>query len=507
MCGIIGAVNSSIDSGLQLQHKRGPDNSLLSCIMLDPDMVMFGHNRLSILDLSERGNQPMQSERYMLTYNGEIYNFQDLPGWGNDAARLLQSIEQHGLDSTLKSINGMYAFGLLDKVEQKIYLVADRFAQKPVYYFHEKEIFAFASTPAALLDHKEKWHINSKALRTYFMLGAVMYNSIFDGIKKVEGAHYVTYCIKTQTLTECRYWYPEYQEDTSNIEELILDSIQKTKISDVPVYLFLSGGIDSSVVASQCRGMNAIHLDGPETQYAQDVARVFDIDLHIVDPTDTVAYDAICDYSKQCGEPSMSGIIPWITARETAKFCKVAITANGADELFFGYDRTEDVPTVKQFAHLFRVDFGPVPDIDLIDPRLSTGRWLELQTYIQYDLNKSLDFAAMCHSLEVRSPFLDHRLVEAALSIPQVKHGRKQILKNMLKRQGFGDRFLNRPKMGFSLYKSPLQYDKLKDESYLWCIDNGFLPGGAYSKRDFMYLKASAAGFYCWYQTWKHKIG
>lgn len=509
MCGISGiiGIGGDISEMVRVQHKRGPDNNHISTTMVDQEhkILFLGHNRLSIIDLSERGDQPMRSGRYTLTYNGEIYNFKDLPGHGNDAARLLESIEQHGLESTLKTINGMYAFALYDRLLDELHLVCDRFGQKPLYYYHDENVFAFASTPAALLHLKEKWHINSESVRTYFMLGSVMGHSIFDGIKKVQGAHHIRYVVGANAITENRYWYPEFKEDTSNIEELVVDAIEKVKVADVPVYLFLSGGIDSTVVASLSQGMDAIHLDGPEKGYAVDVANKFGINLHIVDPSDVEAYEAICDYSMS-GEPSMSGIIPWITSKEVSKFCKVAITANGADELFFGYDRTQDEPTVKQFAHLFRMDYGPPPEIDLIDKRLSIGRWWELQTYVQCDLNKTLDFASMAHSLEVRAPFLDHRLVECALSIPQRDHGRKAILKNMLRRHGFGNKFLERPKMGFSLYKSPLGYDALKEEAFKWCIEQGFIKNIGYEKRDWMYLKAAAAGFYGWYQTWKHKL-
>lgn len=125
-------------------------------------------------------------------------------------------------------------------------------------------------------------------------------------------------------------------------------------------------------------------------------------------------------------------------------------------------------------------------------------------TYVQHDLNKTLDYGSMAHSLEVRSPFLNHHLVEYALSVPANVVGRKQILKNMLQRMGFDHSFTDRQKMGFSLYTSPPNLDALQTEAYRWCINEGWLrligdPG----RRDMMYLKASAFGFKRWWETWR----
>jgi asparagine synthase (glutamine-hydrolysing) len=213
------------------------------------------------------------------------------------------------------------------------------------------------------------------------------------------------------------------------------------------------------------------------------------------------------DYVRKCGEPSAAALIPYIVSRETAKLCKVAVSANGADELFFGYDRTSDDVTIPQLQHIFRQRniseeyFHIYPEID---PSMSSGRWLELQTYVQHDLNKTLDFASMAHGLEVRSPFLDHRLVEATLSQPKEKIGRKALLKQMLKEYGFNDQFLNRAKMGFTLYQQPTNYDVTG--AFNWCIKNGWLKAGNYSPRDLQYLKATAFSFKIWWETFKNKI-
>jgi asparagine synthase (glutamine-hydrolysing) len=443
----------------------------------------------------------------MITYNGEWYNFKDYyPTYASDTAALLQSIEDVGLKATLSRMNGMFAFGLYDKLEQKIHLIVDRFAQKPLYYINDGG-FAFASSPAALLKWKDKWSIDELALASFWKLGSVMYDSIWSGIKKVNAAEHLVYDIASGDVKVSRYWEPEYDADVVNMEGLITDAIDCTKVSDVPVYIFLSGGIDSTLVASRFIGGNAIHLQSPELLYAQEAANKFEINLHNVTPATIKPVMAMDDYCRKSGEPSMAGLIPWITSQEATKFCKVAVIANGADELFFGYDRTTDKVSSIQLNHIFRsVIDCPIYKPD-IDERLSTGRWLELMTYIQYDLNKTLDFASMAHSLEVRSPFLDHRLVEVALSIPADVHGRKDILKRMLHNLGFSKEYTGRAKMGFSLYTQPDGLDTLQREAYEWCIKNKWLRLTGYpSKRDLMYLRASAFGFKCWWETWEGKI-
>src|SRR5207253_2343277 len=194
----------------------------------------------------------------------EIYNYKELQGYlhtnddlgnckhiGNDAKTLLLLIDKFGIEQTLSYLNGMYAFAVYDRQEQKIHLVVDRFGQKPLYYYHSGNKFAFASSVGALMHLNDKWKIDEEGLQSYWLLGSTMgENSIISGIKRVPGSHILTYNIQKNVSSCSRYWEPKYQSDTNCIEELILDSINKVKVSDVPVYTFLSGGIDSTLVAS-----------------------------------------------------------------------------------------------------------------------------------------------------------------------------------------------------------------------------------------------------------------
>jgi asparagine synthase (glutamine-hydrolysing) len=350
-------------------------------------------------------------------------------------------------------------------------------------------------------------------------------SSMISRIKRVTGSHILSYDIHRNVTSCSRYWSPQYQSNTGCIEELILDSIRKVKVSDVPVYTFLSGGIDSTLVASQMEGMDAVHLDSPEHKYACEAAQKFHMNIRTVSSTDINVEECLADHAFKSGEPSMATLIPYITAKEVSKFAKVAISANGADELFFGYDRTKQDITTEQRKHMFRTILSErrahdflVPMIgdkfDFYDARISTGRWLELMAYVQYDLNKTLDAASMCHGLEVRAPFLDHRLVEMALSIPEGKHwdpklGRKAILKRMLQKMGFGNEFLTRPKLGFSLHKEPEGFQNMKVQATKWCMENGFLKipdWDLLSGRDQRYLEMSCLSFYYWYQVWHGKL-
>lgn len=525
MCGISGAIGYSQDECLKVlnhQHNRGPDNT--GWILKEG--VFLGHNRLSILDLSEKGNQPMTAGHYSLTYNGEIYNYRELQSYlhanddlgscksGNDAYTLLQYIVRFGVEKALQDANGMYAYSLFDHQKQQIHLVVDRFGQKPLYYCHSGATFVFASSPGALLNLRDKWKINREALQSYWLLGSVMGDeSMFSGIKKLTGSHHLTYYIRKNEVKVERYWQPKFQENTSGIEDLILDAINKVKVSDVPVYVFLSGGIDSTLVASQFEGGNAVHLDSPEHRYASEAAQKFNMNLRTVFSSDINVTECLKDYAYQSGEPSMAALIPYITAREVSKFAKVGISANGADELFFGYDRMSDA--TKQWQGIFRSTWSGFKMPFSAPPNYGIGwrQLVELDSYVQFDLNKTLDAASMCHSLEMRSPFLDHRLVEMALSIPEGKHfdarlGRKAILKRMLQQMGFSQEFLTRPKLGFSLHKEPVGLEELKTKAWRFVKENGFIEcdDSKLSGRDERYLKMSALSFWVWHETWKHKL-
>lgn len=534
MCGISGIIYSDTPNWSRLenmrnhQHMRGQDNKGTWI----HGNVGLAHNRLSIIDTSASGNQPMHTERWALVYNGEIYNYQELRAkigprqWKSygDTETLLFYIDQYGIEKTLQDIEGMFAFAAYDKFEKKLYMATDPFGIKPLYYTSDLlrgtisggywgGLFAFASSPAALTHTRErKWAINRKSLESLLALGATR-EPLFDGIKKCAAGH--LYIYDQRGLKYFRYYQlKQHKISEDDLIDITKESIRKSRISDVPVYLFLSGGIDSTIVASQCDGYNAIHLASPEAEYAKKVASRYRNTLIFINPKNYSAKDCLEDYARQSGDCAGASIIPYMTAKEVSKYGKVAISANGADELFCGYNRiTQSSP--KQIAHIFRRHF--------LAPRLnSTNDWrnyykvddsriAELNTYVQFDLNKTLDFASMCHGLEVRVPYLNKTVVEAALSLPISAHvnglGNKSILKRFLIKEGFTKQFVNRPKLGFSLFYEPEGYQELKDKG-IEVLNNEFNVNPNFQKgsRDHRYYEASAAAFYCWLNVWKDKI-
>lgn len=505
-CRISGTVNypqSEIIKILEHQKRGGPDLSKF----VTYNNVTFGHNLLSIIGYQP---QPLENDKYLMTFNGTWYGYKDYyPYSTSDTVSLFDHFGRRGLDA-INDVNGQFAIGLLDKQENKLHLIVDRFGQKQLYYLHDGNKFAFASNPASLYPLLQNKEIDKDALQSYWLLGSVMgENGIYKGIKKVCASEVVTFDLLTNDVSTSRYWEPVFRE-SHDIEGLVYDAIDKVKVSDVPIHIFLSGGIDSTLVASRFQGGDAIHLNSDELNYAKQAAERFNINLKVVDPQDIDVEVCLFDYSSFSGEPTMAGLIPYITAREVSKFGRVAITANGADELFFGYDRMQNYDL--QVKGIFRSLDKKIKDkfestlevkhhIYRSTP-FHKGQLRELYYYVQYDLNKTLDFASMCHGVEIRSPFLDHRLVEMALSIPESAHkkkGNKTILKAMLKNLGFNDKFLNRPKLGFSLTKKPKDLNQHIDKTWKWVQDEGYLEiKTPLSGRDEQYLKMSALGFYYW---------
>lgn len=504
MCRLAGTVN--IDGGVILkmaehQKKGGPDYTGF----WSDGTVCLAHNRLSIVDISPSGNQPMHAGRWVLVFNGEIYNHMDVRQrmepmhWAShsDTLTLLNAIEHKGLDWTLQNIEGMYSFAAYDTYEKRIYLVTDPFGIKPMFFHHCGERFAFASSPGALSHLKEKWILSDKELLNMLALGATK-EPLFEGMHRVPAGTVVEYDITYNNLQSNKY----YQLQGKNVHEgqvleAVKNSIQSTRMSDVPVHIFLSGGIDSTTVASQMHRVGAVHLASPEAIYAQHAADRYGNTLFTVSPREFTASECLEDYSRQSGDCSAAAIIPYMVSKEVSRFGKVAISANGADELFFGYNRMRSSPD-SQYYHIFR------RGIQSTWPRTFTHpSHTELETYVEYDLNKTLDFASMCHGLEVRVPFLNKSVVESALGVKD--HGVKRILKDFLRSEGFDNSFVTRPKLGFSLFSQPKGYDDLKKQGVEHLRTKGISPT-LFTGRDTSYFEAAAAAFYCWNNVWKDKL-
>lgn len=537
MCGIAGyhindpneQINAKfwLDKSTHYLSHRGPDGEGIQ--FYNNGQIGFAHTRLSIIDLSHKGTQPMTKGDWVMVFNGEIYNYRTLAGYlnsaddlgtaniGNDAYTLLSYIDKFGLENALNDVSGMFAFSLYNKRTGMIYMAVDHFGQKPLYIAPLTSGIYFASTMAALMHTRQSWQLDHDALETYWMLGATMgRNQLLSGIIKLNGGELLSYNTHS-TEYSIRNWYnPKAYIGKVPIEQLIFHAIDETKVSDVPVSIFLSGGIDSTIIASRFQNGTAIHLKSPEQEYAQMVADKFRIKLNVCNPEDYAATDAYMDYILKTGQPTTAGLVPWITSKECAKHTKVAIIANGADELFFGYDRLQgdtQAKSIAQINHTFRGSLFKHERINAYRQKFGlkpSSRLTDLMTFVQYDLNVTLDAASMCHGLEVRSPFLNHTLVEAALSIPENVHrvnGNKTILKSILFSIGFNQAFLNRPKQGFSLFAQPEGLDYLKTKAMDWIRQTNYLSlPKSIPPRDLQYITMSAVGFYLWHTTYSHKI-
>lgn len=554
---------------LNNQSRRGPDSDGI----FKGDSFIFCHNRLSIIDTSSGGSQPMQIGDWVITFNGEIYNYQEIKKYleskninfnsNSDTEVLLKLIIECGIKNALQKINGMFAFCAYDTKNNITYLVRDRLGEKPLFYFFDdlKNLY-FASNPSSIvkcIDNK-KWKINYDGLWEYFTLGGLFSeNTLFDGIFRMDSAQILTF--DNLNISKEYYWTPNfrYLQKDSDVIQQIESSIKTRTIADVPVSLFLSGGIDSSVVAMTIKNIESYHLVSPELEYAEYISKKINSNLNIIYPENLDIEKSLIQYSEFSGEPTMSGFIPLVTSESVSKKHKVAITANGADELFFGYIRiptpslnksffdkqylinknSTSKPSLSHQDQIFSIFRHPenfsIPLIEdnreqedkflklkkLIDfekfkisndfSESAKYRWFELMTYVKGDLNQTLDYASMFHSLEVRAPFLDHELVEIALSLDETRHitsknGRKHFLKEMLRYNNISEGLFNREKIGFSLdqkYLSKLEplknnaLDNLKKNNFLKldCKKGNF-------GRDEIYLKSAALGFYYWKQVW-----
>ena len=368
----------------QLRH-RGPD---AGGEWIDPEgAIAFGHRRLSILDLSEAGSQPMVSAsgRYVITYNGEIYNHLELrrdlatqghaPAWRgtSDTETILACIEAWGIERALGAFRGMFAFGLWDKSERSLILARDRMGEKPLYYGKVGNGFVFGSELRALKAHSDFANIINRdavALLLAHNYIPAPY-SIFDGISKLPAGTWLKVDgWPNGSIQPVKYWslasvaetgasslYSGSEQDAAHeLEGLFEDVVRSQMISDVPLGAFLSGGIDSSLIVALMQRVSTapVHtfsigfeeLGFNEAAHAKAVAehlgtRHTEIVLTQKDALDTVdALDSITD------EPfaDSSQIPTLLLSKLTREHVTVAMSGDGGDELFGGYNRYVWVP-------------------------------------------------------------------------------------------------------------------------------------------------------------------
>jgi asparagine synthase (glutamine-hydrolysing) len=376
MCGIVGVAGNEqiIDSGWlkegrdTLRH-RGPDDA--GEWWSDDMRVGLAHRRLSIIDLSPLGHQPMHLEEMGLSivFNGEIYNFlelrNELKSFGHsfrsqsDTEVLLAAYAQWGRDFISK-LNGMFAFALYDSINKKLLLARDRAGEKPLFYRLEDGIIYFASElKAIMINHDLPRKIDPESLDCYLAMGYVpMERCILKGYNKLPAAHALCFDIQSGRVNLWSYWQlPAFTSPTSitdekalleELEFLLEDAVGRQLISDVPVGILLSGGVDSSIVTAMAvRKSSKVrtfsigfpgHGKLDETIHARLIARHFATE-HIELMAEPTTAELLPVLARQFDEPMVdSSMFPtWLVSQLVRKHCTVALGGDGGDELFGGY--------------------------------------------------------------------------------------------------------------------------------------------------------------------------
>lgn len=606
MCGIVGKVhldsNHPVDEALirrmtaVLRH-RGPDDEGF----WSAGPVGLGHTRLSIIDLSPTGHQPMSNEACVelgrsnglvwIVYNGEIYNHRELRAdleqrghryrGTSDTETILHLYEEHGRDC-VQHLRGMFAFAIWDEGQRCLLLARDRMGQKPLLYAETVDGLVFASEIKALLqDPAVSSEVDEVALHHYLTYGYVPGSATaFHSIRKLPPASTLLWDASRGRVSVERYWTLRYTpklaigeaEAAEQLLALLREATRIRLMSEVPLGAFLSGGIDSgAVVALMAQATSepvktfSIGFDEQsfnELPYARQVAERYATDHHEF----TVTPDALAVLPELVwayGEPfaDSSALPTYYVARETRQRVTVALNGDGGDEAFAGYDRylahrlaegyarlpawlrgglvaslarrlpegtgrRDVLRRLKRFALGVAVDASPerrsAQWIVLMDNEAKNGLYtpefrarvadadslnlldrihascdgpdtidrmlsFDATQYLSDDLLVKVDIATMIHSLEGRSPFLDHHLAEFAARLPAGYKLRGRTTKYILKRalrDHLPTSILHRGKQGFGLPVGrwfrhelrPVAYDVLLDPHTL---ERGLFDGSA----------------------------
>ncbi|MDR0138008.1 asparagine synthase (glutamine-hydrolyzing) [Metabacillus idriensis] len=390
MCGIAGFIDSSSQTGndelqstvLQMTdmlHSRGPDHG--DSWVDEQTGLALGHRRLSIIDLSPEGNQPMHSKsgRYVIVFNGEIYNYPSLRSeleiagivfkGRSDTEVMIESIETWGIKKALTKFTGMFAFALWDRKERLLYLTRDRMGEKPLYYGWAGKTFLFGSELKALKSHPDfEWNVNRDALPLYLRYNCIPAPySIYENIFKVMPATYlVINPAKSSHVSDpINYWsaekaaengfrYPLHcseEEAVSQLDQVLRTAVKQQMVSDVPLGAFLSGGIDSSMIVAlmqreSSRPIKTFTIGFHQTEYneagyAKEVASHLGTDHAELYVTEQQAMEVIPKLPFIYDEPfSDSSQIPTFLVSQLARqHVTVSLSGDGGDELFAGYNR------------------------------------------------------------------------------------------------------------------------------------------------------------------------
>lgn len=505
----------------RLAH-RGPDGDGVWSV---PGAAL-GHRRLSIQDLSDSAHQPMVLDSLVLTYNGEVYNHEALRRtlrgpWhsSGDTETLLHLLAERGL-AGLGAAAGMFALGLWDAGARRLLLVRDRLGIKPLYYRILDDGIAFASELKALLVLGRP-PIDRSAVRDFLFHGYVPApKTIYQGIAKLPAGHALSW--QEGRIRIERYWQPSTAivargeaETLAGLDALLRDVVPAHMLSDVPVGVFLSGGMDSALTTYYLDGPRTYSLgfdadDRSELDAARRAAQHLDT-RHTEMTAHSADFITALDAMPQLFDEPFGDSAAWsnyLIAQFARREVKVALSGEGGDEIFCGYPRywsdigarstlvnrtlARALPPLSRLAAsmqrhsavglpAFAIALGGLAEAQVdallaedwreaaydyhwfyrqfwssgLDPLVQL-RWLDLNTDLAEGLLTKVDRTSMAHSLEVRPPLLDHRLVEYMLSVsPSLlvdrQRRRGKLLVRRLMEQRLPPGHLNQRKSGFGL--------------------------------------------------------
>lgn len=519
------------------------------------DGVALGFRRLSILDLTEAGAQPMGNEdgSVFVVFNGEIYNFQELRAeleaaghtfhCDADTEVLVHGYEEWG-EGLVDRLRGMYGFVVHDMRSGKLFGARDIFGIKPFYYYQTADgDLLFGSEIKSFLEHPgfEK-AVNKKALRPYLtMQFPATDETFFAGVYKLPAAHCFTFDIASGRMDVRRYWDADFSDDNSKTfdeyvvecDEVVHESVAAHRIADVKVGSFLSGGVDSSYIAAclmpdKTFSVGFDYKDFNETNYAKELSDKLGIENYRKMVTADEFFEVLPQIQYHMDEPqsNLSSVPLWFLAQLAAEQVTVVLSGEGADELFAGYAYYEDVPSLARFKRVvprgirralgrfvadkpyfkgrnFLLKAAEMPEKwftgqafvyrpdeidDIVRPEyaggpdafelcapvydrvqdfcdLSKRQYLDMNMWLPGDILLKADKMCMAHSLELRVPFLDKKVMEFAQHIPARfrvnENGNKQVVRHAANRV-LPDEWATRPKKGFPV---PLKF-WLREQKY-----------------------------------------
>ncbi|MFV0314983.1 MAG: asparagine synthase (glutamine-hydrolyzing) [Anaerotignum sp.] len=559
MCGICGFTGRLANSGEVLENMkdkivhRGPDSG---GSFIDDGMTM-GFRRLSIIDL-EGGHQPIYNETndMIITFNGEIYNYQELRedliakghvmGSNADTEVLLHGYEEYG-EALLPKLRGMFAFVIWDAKNQTLFGARDFFGIKPFYYALQDGQMIYGSEIKSILEYPNfKREVNTEALENYLTFQySVLPETFFKGVFRLMPAHSFTF--KGGKLDIKRYWEPKFENnETKSLDEFIeeidvamQDSIKKHKISDVEVGSFLSSGVDSSYVAASFKGDKTFTVGFDyekynETDYAKALSDKIGIENHSKLITTEEYWDTLSKVQYHMDEPlaDPSAIALYFVSQTAAKHVKVALSGEGADEFFGGYNiyrEPHDLLPLTRLPKPIRKGLGMVakrlpkmkgknylirgskdlqerfignafmlseeererilknptgkyhhtkltkPFYDKVQNQddVTKMQYIDIHFWLIGDILLKADKMSMAHSLEVRVPFLDRIVFDVARTIPTKFKVNEQNTKYAMRQAAhryLPDMVAEKKKLGFPV---PIRI-WLKEEKYYTIVKDAF---------------------------------